>query len=426
MHKLLIIFAFFINSVALAEPANCDKAADSLRALNTEIFGDQSEFVDMTPKVNAAIKIVDECKFDLRKIGVPDSIYKDALANNRRDEITRQKFILSLYATSGKIDAKLEAFKKYMATGKDLNPDKTQKYIDDVKKLAEQSYAEESKTCSTIDLRDKTGPVRNQGMDGWCYAFTVANLVSWKSGKDISAAAVAFGYSDNGYHDLYRMLGANQNFITNQGFTTAAFRASKAKGFCLESELPSEGFNGIETNVPLAVLDKMGKEVISGKISKDDFNKFAAKAFPNLSKEQINEVLDRASKSTYFNKLVRKSCEHRVSAKDMEMSFFNNLDPKTFGKELDQHLNELRPVEIGYNGHFFTHPYTPSGLAYHSSLLVGRRMNNKTGQCEYLLKNSYGKSWKPAASEEFESEGGYAWVPKARMIEATRNASYVK
>ncbi|UYL10634.1 hypothetical protein B9G69_008605 [Bdellovibrio sp. SKB1291214] len=426
MHKLLIIFAFFINSVALAEPANCDKAADSLRALNTEIFGDQSEFVDMTPKVNAAIKIVDECKFDLRKIGVPDSIYKDALANNRRDEITRQKFILSLYATSGKIDAKLEAFKKYMATGKDLNPDKTQKYIDDVKRQAEQSYAEESKTCTAVDLRDKTGPVRNQGMDGWCYAFTVANLVSWKTGKDISAAAVAFGYSDNGYHDIYRMLGANQDFITNQGFTTAAFRASKSKGFCLESELPSEGFNGIETNVPLAVLDKMGKDVISGKISQEDLNKLAAKAFPNLTKEQIGQVLERASKSTYFNKLVRKSCKHRVSAEGMEMSFFNNFDAKKFGKELDQHLNESRPVEIGYNGHFFTHPYTPSGLAYHSSLLVGRRMNKKTGQCEYLLKNSYGKDWKPAASDEFESEGGYAWVPKARMIEATRNASYVK
>ncbi|MEK2689344.1 hypothetical protein [Bdellovibrio sp. GT3] len=426
MHKLIIILAFFFNSVVLAGTTDCEKADESLRALNTEIFGEQSEFVDMTPKLKAAIKIVDECKFDLRKIGVPDSIYKDAMVNNRRDEISRQKFILSLYATSGKIDSKLETFKKYMASGNDLNPAKTQQYINDVKKLSEQSFAEESKTCSTIDLRDKTGPVRNQGMDGWCYAFTVANLVSWKSGKDISAAAVAFGYSDNGYHDLYRMLGANQNFITNQGFTTAAFRASKSKGFCLESELPSEGFNGIETNVPLAVLDRMGKEVINGKISKDDFNKVAAKAFPNLTAAQINEVLGRASKSTYFNKLVRKSCEHRVSAKDMEMSFFNNLDAKKFGKELEQHLAEGRPVEIGYNGHFFTHPHTPSGLAYHSSILVGRRMNAKTGQCEYLLKNSYGKSWKPAAVDEFDSEGGYAWVPKSRMIEATRNASYVK
>lgn len=425
MRTLIVLVILIFNSAALAASTACDNAEKNLREMNAEIFGEKSSHVDMTDRVITAMELVKSCKVNLRKLGVPDSIYTDALENNRRDEITRRKFILALYATSGKIESQLESFKKYMIGTKDNNPEKSEKFLKEMKSKSEQSYAAESKSCTAIDLRDKTGPVRNQGTDGWCYAFTVANMVSWKTGKQISAAGVAFGYTDNGYHDLYRMLGMTQDQITNQGFTTAAFRASKPGGFCLESELPSEGFNGIATNVPLAFLDKLGKKAVGGKISEEDFIKVAKTMFPNLSKEQFSEILKKSSKSTYFNKLVRKSCEHRVSAEGMEMSFFSNFDAEKFGKQIEKHLEQGTPVEIGYNADFFTHPYSPSGNAYHSSLLVGRRMNVKTGQCEYLLKNTYGTSWKPESSE-FDSADGYAWVPKSRMIEATRNASYVK
>ncbi|WP_142701953.1 hypothetical protein [Bdellovibrio sp. ZAP7] len=425
MRTLIVLLIFVLNSTALAASTACVNAEKTLREMNAEIFGEKSSHIDMTEKVKQAMELVKGCKVSLRKLGVPDTIYTDALESNRRDEITRRKFILALYATSGKIDSQLESFKQYMIRTKDINPEKTEKFLTEMKSKSDQSFATESKSCTAIDLRDKTGPVRNQGTDGWCYAFTVANMVSWKSGKEISAAGVAFGYTDNGYHDLYRMIGMTQDQITNQGFTTAAFRASKPGGFCLESELPSEGFNGINTNVPLAFLDKLGKKAVGGKISEEEFIKVAKTMFPNLSKEQFSEIIKKSSKSTYFNTLVRKSCEHRVSADGMEMSFFTNFNSEKFGKQIEKHLEQGTPVEIGYNADFFAHPYSPSGNAYHSSLLVGRRMNTKTGQCEYLLKNTYGTTWKPAAAE-FDSADGYAWVPKSRMIEATRNASYVK
>ncbi|QLY25394.1 hypothetical protein [Bdellovibrio sp. KM01] len=425
MRTLIVFLVFVLNSMALAASTTCVNAEKTLREMNAEIFGEKSLHIDMTDKVKQAMELVKNCKVSLRKIGVPDTIYADALENNRRDEIIRRKFILALYATSGRIDSQLQSFKKYMLGTKDINPEKTEKFLTEMKSKADQSFAAESKSCTAIDLRSKTGPVRNQGTDGWCYAFTVANMVSWKSGKEISAAGVAFGYTDNGYHDLYRMIGMTQDQITNQGFTTAAFRASKHGGFCLESELPSEGFNGINTNVPLAFLDKLGKKAVGGKISEDEFIKVAKTMFPNLSKEQFSEIIRKSSKSTYFNTLVRKSCEHRVSADGMEMSFFTNFDSEKFGKQIEKHLEQGTPVEVGYNADFFAHPYSPSGNAYHSSLLVGRRMNPKTGQCEYLLKNTYGTTWKPE-SAEFDSADGYAWVPKSRMIEATRNASYVK
>ncbi|WP_413559120.1 hypothetical protein [Bdellovibrio sp. HCB209] len=425
MKNTILFLLFSIYSIALAAAPVCENVENKLRDLNSKIFSEDSAHFDMTATVREAMSLVKECKVEMRKLGVPDSLYTDALANNRRDEITRQKFMISLYAQSGKIDAKVSEFQKYLTQGKDTSSAKNKSFVAEMQELSKQSYAEELQTCSAIDLRDKTGPVRNQGTDGWCYAYTVANMVSWKTGKEISAAAVAFGYTDNAYHDLYRLLGMTQHQVTNQGFTTAAFRASKSKGFCLEKELPSEGFNGIEGKMPLAVLDKMGKEAISGKISQDEFMKVAKAMFPNLSKEQFAEVLKKAGKDTYFNKLVNNSCKNRISGNGLEMSFFQKLDNKKFATQIEQHLQEGRPVEIGYNADFFKYANSPSGMAYHSSLLVGRRMNAKTGQCEYLLKNTYGKSWKPDSSE-FESEGGYAWVPKARMIEATRNASYVK
>ncbi|WP_413291270.1 hypothetical protein [Bdellovibrio sp. HCB337] len=426
MKKLILVMLLTPAMAWTSATSSCDNAKEDLRHLNLAIFGDKSSNIDMSPKIHEAKALVNRCQMNLRTLGLTDAIYDQALEKNRREEIVRQEFILDLYSTSGKVDERLAAYKKYLTEGNDSRPAvRTEKFLKKVKKQAAQSYAEESKTCTNIDLRDKSGPVFNQGTDGWCYAFTVANMVSYRIDQQVSAAGVAFAYADNEFYDLFRMVGVTQDLITNIGFTTFSFRAAKAKGFCLEKDLPSEGFKGIYTNVPLAALDRLGKKALRSEIAREEFITKARALFPNLSKEQFIETLKKSNRATYLTSLVNKNCSNRIRTDDLEMTFFTKTNTKKFGHKIDELLSKKTPVEIGYNADFFVDAYSPTGTAYHSSLLVGRRMNTKTGQCEYLLKNSYGKEWRPE-SPEFEADGGHAWIPKSRMIEATRNASYIK
>lgn len=414
-----------VPSLALASAPSCENAKEDLRRLNIEIFSDKAGNTDMSGRIRDAQTLISNCKVDLRSLGISESLYTQALEKNRREEIARQEYVLDLYSTSGKVDARLAAYKKYRSESKDLTPARTAKFLKKVQQQAAMSYAEESKSCTNIDLREKTGRVFNQGVDGWCYAFTVANMVSTRIGQEVSAAGVAFSYGDNELYDTYRALGVTQDLITNIGFTTFAFRAAKTQGFCLEKDLPSEGFKGIYTNIPLATLDRLGKKALRNEIAREEFIKIARALFPNLSKEEFIEILKKANRGNYLNTLVNKNCSNRIRTDELEMTFFSKLDNKKFSTRIDGLLNQRNPVEVGYNADFFARPFAPTGSAYHSSLLVGRRMNAKTGQCEYLLKNSYGPDWRPESSE-FEAEGGYAWIPKSRMIEATRNASYIK
>jgi hypothetical protein len=236
---------------------------------------------------------------------------------------------------------------------------------------------------------------------------------------------VAFAYGDNDFYDVLRAAGVTQDLITNIGFTTLAFKAAKSKGFCLEKDLPSEGFKGITTNVPLAALDRLGKKALRNEISREEFITKSRALFPNLTKEQFIETLKKANRATYFNSLVDKNCASRIRTDDLEITFFTKFDEKKFGQQIDGLLAKRSPVEIGYNADFYVNPYKATGTVYHSSLLVGRRLNPKTQQCEYLLKNSYGKDWRHETLE-FEAADGYAWIPKSRIIEATRDASYIK
>lgn len=425
MTHLLAAALTLLPSLALASAPRCENATEQLRQLNIVIFSDKTPDLDKSQQIREAQELIKQCQIDLRKLGITETMYDQALEENRREEIKRQEFILNLYSTSGKVDARLAAYKKYLAEGKDLTPARTSKFIKKIQKQAAQSFAEESKTCTSVDLRDKTGPVYNQGVDGWCYAFTVANMVSARIGEQVSAAGVAFAYGDNDFYDFLRYVGVTEDLITNIGFTTLAFSKAKERGFCREKDLPSEGFKGIYTNVPLAALDRLGKKALRNEIAREEFITKARALFPNLSKEQFVEVLKKANRATYLNSLVSLNCASRLRADDLEMTYFTKTDNKKFGAKIDELLTSKNPVEFGYNADFFVHAFDPTGTVYHSSLLVGRRMNAKTGQCEYLLKNSYGKDWRPE-SPEFEAEGGYAWIPKSRVIEATRNISYIK
>jgi hypothetical protein len=74
----------------------------------------------------------------------------------------------------------------------------------------EQVYKNQS-SCEPQDLRnDKLGLVHNQERLGWCYAFTGADLLSYKLGEKISAADMATAYTDGWRKELATTFGKKE------------------------------------------------------------------------------------------------------------------------------------------------------------------------------------------------------------------------
>ena len=88
---------------------------------------------------------------------------------------------------------------------------------------------------------------RHQDTIGWCYAYTAADLLSFKTGKTISAIDVANAYNNVGpVAMLDRLMGAKESEIEG-GLIADAASAALKRGLCLEEKLPSTYTGNVST-----------------------------------------------------------------------------------------------------------------------------------------------------------------------------------
>ncbi len=103
--------------------------------------------------------------------------------------------------------------------------------------------------CSPKDLREKMPPIRDQDSVGWCYAFTAADLVSFKIGDEISPIDIANSTEQNRDSFTQKIAAhfVQPSSIKFRGGTNPerpggnmqeAIDAAQEKGFCRESDLP--------------------------------------------------------------------------------------------------------------------------------------------------------------------------------------------
>jgi len=73
--------------------------------------------------------------------------------------------------------------------GESPTQEQIQKYNQQMKKVRTN--------CTAKDQRAKLPPVRDQDSIGWCYSYTAADLVSFKSGINVSAIDLAINYNNS-------------------------------------------------------------------------------------------------------------------------------------------------------------------------------------------------------------------------------------
>lgn len=311
-----------------------------------------------------------------------------------------------------------------------LNPE-----IDRILESQKDKVDERRKTCgNTINIKaplDLDKP-KHQDSIGWCYAFTASELIAHATGKDVSAAYGAILFNNK---ILPRMFKWKEG-----GYIASAANEIIENGVCLEKDLQSNDyrFSMLDTDAnkvydsiiqlnreftstkPVFGSDKKAEHNKERKYSKWDVQVSLCTEnvallpgigtmFPHLNLDQLIEAL--MSTKPNILKQLAKTCpiQDVPELKNLTMETDGNI--KTLYKTMDDQLDKGNIVGIEYVAQVLTEGYKKGDklIANHASSIVGRRFNEATKSCEYLLRNSWGTSCK-TYSEEYECKDGSAWV----------------
>lgn len=381
------------------------------------------EYGDVETSVNGLQTYMENCNLRPEKFGWGRGTfdywkqqgYKVKLATVE-DRIKRQSLV-------GKVSTKdLEDYKNFAALS-----GQSDMTISGFLKEQGDIAAKNQTPCEPKDMRKKFGEVRNQDGIGWCYAFAGADLLSYKVGERVSAADIALTYNDGLIKDLGMTFGNNEVQYDGSKDLHTPLIKMKDKGYCLEENLPSEDSGVSNLKLTLESVSKTKKDFSSDKkVCGEEFNS-AQRLFPNLNPADYYNILEKSSRADFSKELQSLTCKNRKPFPKVEVVVGEGSDPKVHVDTIDQQLNQDVPVEIWYNADVALDPHFDIKLqpAGHASIVVGRRFNPETKSCEFLIRNSWGRScgsYRPGITCE---EGNY-WIPKEDLMKGLYGTTYLK
>ena len=315
------------------------------------------------------------------------------------------------------------------------------------KKNNETTQMDKSACGSTVDLRSKMPPIRNQGDIGWCYAHVSADLLSYRYRQNISAADIALKYNQIFMQQLeYAVKGLFSSFTLTPaqtkrdgGYLDLALDNSMKNGFCLEKDLPSNAVNGnLKTIQEFRALEKLIYEIREKtNVAQDCAEHYekTQKLFPNLTPSEFETILANDGPSKIITDLASVTCKNRQYFKNNpeidSIKSFAHSDAEIF-KIITKQLDKNNILGIEYNTAFLKGQKKPltrieKYFGGHASSIIGKRWSENKKTCEFLLRNSYGPSCSYYA-EPYKSscEAGNIWVDSDSILKALSGLVYLK
>lgn len=318
----------------------------------------------------------------------------ESLVESRSDCITWSSLRLS--------DQEVASFRKYNYApdrSKDLPPDK----------------------CSSLDIDTSNMPNNNHQSDlQWCYAYTAADLLSFHEKKKLSSYDMAAQYvNSNGANALAEKSFKKQKIsapYSNLDHTEVGgnpylvFEAvfQSKKGVCSESNIAPTDNDWKRFGKSLKIFAQKYPECYAHDFTQD---------ISNLG-HNIQRALDNLPVGKKIEAYFDMTCSgrHQLTKKYFPLSVGKpNHHGSSMLNLLDKLLERGEPASIGYSANLLVAGVNYKGRgADHGSTIIGRRFNKKSGQCEYLIKNSWGTDLCQAGGS-IECVNGNFWVPRTAL-----------
>jgi len=316
-------------------------------------------------------------------------------------------------------------------------PSDYDKVVTELKKTPSTNPNRKESCSDVMNLKsplDASAP-KNQDSIGWCYAYTASDLIANATGVNPSSVYMAKLMNskfNNNRSSFSKLLFKDS---TEGGFINLAIDEAINKGICTENDLPSTDYSFLKINpkevskdsfVNLKkVIDRLIKikEMVTDKNlkSKKEVEQLLcdqkmteplSELFPNITLQKISQIILDFKTNELFSMLVDTECpihkDTSLPAYQIKMTHFFD-EQKTQLSTIDKQLNEGNIVGIHYKADFLFDYHKTGWLPNHASSIVGRRFNQETQSCEYLLRNSWGKSCSPYSSY-YECKDGHVWI----------------
>lgn len=284
--------------------------------------------------------------------------------------------------------------------------------------IRESKAASDKRKRTCTDVINIKSPLaldrpKNQDSIGWCYAYAASDIIAHATGVDVSAVYMANNYNDNFMSNL---TGSDEGGYINQ-----VLDATLKKGVCLEKDVPSTDFTyskeGFDIRKLMTSLDAFSKSyqnatdaekkiLIDNICSQADLKGGLKYIFPNKTTAQIGSILENLGSNAY--KKVALSCPKVFPPELKNLKVMRDSGSSIFST-MDEQLANGNIVGIHYNAGTLENYRESSSSINHASTIVGRRFNPKTNSCEYMIRNSYGKSCKKM-NEDYECVDGHIWI----------------
>lgn len=285
----------------------------------------------------------------------------------------------------------------------------------------DRSYELPEESCTEVKVStDKMPKNSNQNNLGWCFAWTAADLISFHEDVKVSAYDIALQYhnSDETKESSASFYKPDVKVTDRGGFTLDAVRiASGPKGICTEesTNLMHEQWD-LNSSLIQMLIDSE-KSLHENLCS---FHIYARNLFSGINPD-IVKILDKLPNDKKWAALLDIGCRERHIVKNEYRLLNLYLDRPGVTKDkiidrLDKVLSKNEPVTIGYDSQLLY-----SGQNYigkntdHASTIIGRKFNRATGQCEYLIKNSWGSADDCQKTSSIRCEKGNYWVSRTSL-----------
>lgn len=425
--RIHVVFLLFLTaSVPFRAPAEkCQVTRSILPSIK-----ERSQNYDVTNLVNEVRKCRSE--YSAAEMAQLDQYYKQGKIAEAQHQLGRLESAAQ-YRNVSKDVARVEQLMREGGGQADI------KRLQAALAVGKKNQGAATKNCQPVDLRKHFGPPRNQDSIGWCYAFVAADLVSFKSGFRVSAMDMAVNYYPERASSTERFLlkkGETHQDVMG-GIPAKAIEQLRGKGFCREKDSPSEFYGNRDLKGFVDLLEKASDK------SKVDYlyTKVTASSLdtdcdqkPHTTQKEMYQIIQKSYPSNVVYNYNEQRCKNRVAVSLPKVEritdkakFANPSHDKR--KEIvdfiDNKLNKNLPSAIAYEAEDLLDIRPAQGA--HASIIVGRRLNPQTGQCEYLLRNSWGKACVYMEKYQCNSADGSVWIPREDLHNTTYEAtSYEK
>jgi len=279
--------------------------------------------------------------------------------------------------------------------------------------------------CTDVDVREALGLVRFQDDKSWCFAFTAADLLTYRFRNELHGERVSDVYTALTFTGKY----AVDPYSDAGGYARFAVKAAYKRGFCqqsLEDEALRRGPLGslnekLETLRTLKTLHDRGD--LAGLERKLDELAKANSIVSSVPRQELMRVLQASTARNFpmqFADLLCGSHRYKPTTKIEVKSMVKWVSgTNKLLRTIDEQLTAGNIVGISYYSAFLIVGNNAPREGKHLSTLVGRRWNAKRNRCEYLIRNSFGPGCLGYASEYITPENcqtGHIWVPR-RVLE---------